>query len=101
MVVVLTEDRSITPKEVSDFLVSIDGERYSRDVMAKVAESYAAQTAWERSNSAYRFLVKMDPESIKAAEYQRSIIADWNSALDAHHAQEEIGVLLASYAPNH
>ena len=42
LVVVFTEDRSITPKEVFDFLVSIDGEQYSRDVMVKVAESYAA-----------------------------------------------------------
>lgn len=99
MVVVFTEDRSITPKEVFDFLVSIDGEQYSRDVMAKVAESYAAQTEWDRSNAAYRFLIKMDPESIKAADYQRSIIANWNSAIDVDHAQEEIAVLLTNYGP--
>src|SRR5882724_1135357 len=99
MVVVFTEDRSITPKEVFDFLVSIDGEQYSRDVMVKVAESYSAQTEWDRSNSAYRFLIKMDPESIKAADYQRSVIANWNSALDVDHAQEEISVLLTSYGP--
>ncbi|HEY6175585.1 MAG TPA: tetratricopeptide repeat protein [Kofleriaceae bacterium] len=100
MVVVFTEDRSITPKEVFDFLVSIDGEQYSRDVMVKVAESYSAQTEWDRSNSAYRFLIKMDPESIKAADYQRNIIANWNSALDVDRAQEEIGVLLASFGPS-
>jgi len=99
MVVVFTEDRSITPKEVFDFLVSIDGEQYSRDVMVKVAESYSAQTEWDRSNSAYRFLIKMDPESIKAADYQRSIIANWNTAIDVDHAQEEIGVLLTTYGP--
>ena len=40
LVVVFTEDRTISPKEVFDFLVSIDGEQYSRDVMVKVAESY-------------------------------------------------------------
>ncbi|HET7501059.1 MAG TPA: tetratricopeptide repeat protein [Kofleriaceae bacterium] len=100
MVVVFTEDRSITPKEVFDFLVSIDGEQYSRDVMVKVAESYSAQTEWERSNSAYRFLIKMDPESIKAADYQRSIIANWNSAIDVDHAQEEIAILLSNYGPS-
>ncbi|HMG54384.1 MAG TPA: tetratricopeptide repeat protein, partial [Kofleriaceae bacterium] len=100
MVVVFTEDRSISPKEVFDFLVSIDGEQYSRDVMVKVAESYGGQAEWERSNSAYRFLIKMDPESIKAADYQRNIISNWNSALDVDHAQEEIGVLLASYGPH-
>ncbi|HEY0191075.1 MAG TPA: tetratricopeptide repeat protein, partial [Kofleriaceae bacterium] len=100
MVVVFTEDKSITPKEVFDFLVSIDGERYSRDVMVKVAESYAAQTEWDRSNSAYRFLIKMDPESLKAADYQRNIISNWNSALDVDQAQQEITVLLTTYGPN-
>jgi tetratricopeptide (TPR) repeat protein len=100
MVVVFTEDRSITPKEVFDFLVSIGGEQYSRDVMVRVAESYGAQAEYDRSNSAYRFLIKMEPESIKAAEYQRNIISNWNSALDVDHAQEEISVLLATYGPS-
>ncbi|MGE0868234.1 MAG: tol-pal system YbgF family protein [Kofleriaceae bacterium] len=99
LVVVFTEDRSISPKEVFDFLVSIDGERYSRDVMVKVADSYGAQAEWDRSNDAYRFLIKMDPESIKAAEFQRAIIANWNSALDVDRAQDEIKVLLDQFGP--
>ena len=99
LVVVFTEDRTISPKEVFDFLVSIDGEQYSRDVMVKVAESYGVQAEWERSNEAYRFLIKMDPESIKAAEYQRAIIGNWNSALDVDRAQEEIKVLLDNFGP--
>src|SRR6185369_8199562 len=94
LVVVFTEDKSISAKEVFDFLASIGGEQYSRDVLIKVAESYGGQAEWERSNEAYRFLIKMDPESIKAADYQRDIIANWNSALDVDHAQEEITVLL-------
>jgi tetratricopeptide (TPR) repeat protein len=100
MVVVFTEDRSISAKEVFDFLTSIGGEQYSHDVMLRVAESYASQTEWDRSNDAYRFLVKMDPESIKAAEYQRNIVANWNTALDVDQAQEEIKVLLDNYGPN-
>jgi tetratricopeptide (TPR) repeat protein len=100
LVVVFTEDRSISPKEVFDFLVSIDGERYSRDVMVKVAESYAGQAEWERSTDAYRFLIRMDPESLKSAEYQRAIIANWNSALDLDRAQEEIKVLLENFGPD-
>ncbi|HEY6034605.1 MAG TPA: tetratricopeptide repeat protein, partial [Kofleriaceae bacterium] len=73
---------------------------YSRDVMIKVAESYGAQAEWERSNEAYRFLIKMEPTSIKAADYQRDIIANWNSGLDVEKAQDEIKVLLANYGPN-
>ncbi len=100
LVVVFTEDRSISPKEVFDFLVSIDGEQYSRDVMVKVAESYAAQAEWDRSTDAYRFLIRMDPESMKSAEFQRAIVTNWTSALDVDRAQEEIKVLLTNFGPN-
>jgi len=100
LVVVFTEDRSVSAKEVFDFLASIGGEQYSRDVLLRVAESYAAQTEWDRSNEAFRFLIKMDPESIKAAEYQRDIVANWNSALDVDRAQDEIKVLLDNFGPN-
>ncbi len=99
LVVVFTEDRSISAQEVSDFLTSIGGERYSRDVMIKVAESYAAQAEWERSNEAFRFLIKMDPTSVKSAEYQREIVQNWTSALDVERAQDEIKILLDQYGP--
>jgi len=100
LVVVFTEDKSISAQEVFDFLASIGGERYSRDVMIKVAESYGAQAEWERSNEAYRFLIKMDPQSIKAADYQRDIVTNWNSALDPEKAQDEIKILLEAFGPN-
>ncbi len=100
LVIVFTEDRSISAQEVFDFLASIGGEKYSRDVLIKVAESYGGQAEWDRSNEAYRFLIKMDPGSIKNADYQRQIVANWNSALDVEKAQEEIKVLLANYGPN-
>ena len=99
LVVVFTEDKSISAKEVFDFLASIGGEKYSRDVMIKVAESYSGQAEYERSNDAYRFLVKMDPESLTSAQYQRDIVANWNTALDMDHAQEEIKVLLDTFGP--
>ncbi|HSK04101.1 MAG TPA: tetratricopeptide repeat protein [Kofleriaceae bacterium] len=99
LVVVFTEDRSISPQEVFDFLVSIDGEKYSRDVMIKVAESYGAQGEYDRSGEAYRFLIKLDPDSLKAAEHQRAIVTNWMTALDLERAQEEIGILLDRYGP--
>jgi tetratricopeptide (TPR) repeat protein len=100
LVVVFTEDRSISAQEVFDFLASIGGEKYSRDVLIKVAESYGGQAEWERSNEAYRFLIKMDPASIKNADYERQIVENWNSALDPEKAQEEIKILLANFGPN-
>jgi tetratricopeptide (TPR) repeat protein len=100
LVVVFTEDRSISAQEVFDFLASIGGEKYSRDVLIKVAESYGGQAEYDRSNEAYRFLIKMEPASIKAADYQRNIIENWNSALDVERAQDEIKILLDHYGPN-
>ena len=99
LVVVFTEDRSISAQEVFDFLSSIGGERYSRDVMIKVAESYAGQAEWERSNDAFRFLIKMEGRSIKAADYQREIVQNWTAALDVERAQNEIKILLENYGP--
>jgi tetratricopeptide (TPR) repeat protein len=100
LVIVFTEDKSISAKEVFDFLASIGGEQYSGDVLIKVAASYAAQNEWERSNGAYQFLVKMDPLSIKAAEYQRDIVENWNSAVELNRAQEETKILLDNYGPD-
>jgi TolA-binding protein len=100
LVIVFTEDKSISAKEVFDFLASIGGEQYSGDVLIKVAASYAAQNEWDRSNEAYRFLIKMDQESIKAAEYQRNVVENWNSAVELDRAQEEIKTLLDGYGPD-
>jgi tetratricopeptide (TPR) repeat protein len=99
LVVVFTEDRSLSPQEVFDFLSSIGGDQYTRDVMIKVAESYASQGDADRSNETYRFLIKMDPESIKAADYQRDIVQNWTGQLDYSRAEEEIKVLLDGFGP--
>src|SRR5262249_32932554 len=74
LVVVFTEDRTVSAKDVFDFLVSIGGEQYSHDILIRVAESYAAQAEWDRSADAFRFLIRMEEDSIKAADYQRRIV---------------------------
>ncbi|MBX3157408.1 MAG: tetratricopeptide repeat protein [Deltaproteobacteria bacterium] len=99
LVVVFTEDRSISAREVFDFLASIGGEQYSRDILIKVAESYAGQSEWDKSNEAFRFLISMEPESIKSAEYQRDIVQNWVTAVIPDKAQDEIKVLLANFGP--
>jgi cellulose synthase operon protein C len=100
LVVVFTEDRTISAQEVFDFLASIGGERYSRDVLVKVAESYVGQGETDRATEAYRFLIKMDADSIKAAEFQRQIVGVWSSSLENDRAQAEIGVLLKEFGPS-
>ncbi len=64
------------PKEVFDFLASIGGERYSRDVLIKVAESYVGQAEYERATTPTGSSSSWSPTSIKAAEYQREIVAE-------------------------
>ncbi len=100
LVVVFTEDRTISAQEVFDFLASIGGERYSRDVLVKVAESYAGQGETDRATEAYRFLIKMDPDSLKAAEFQRQIVSTWAASLEHERTQAEIGVLLKEFGPS-
>jgi tetratricopeptide (TPR) repeat protein len=100
LVVVFTEDRSLAPQEVYDFLQSIGGDQYTRDVMIKVAESYASQGEADRSNDTYKFLIKMDPESVKAAEYQRDVVQNWTNQQDLDRAEEEIKALLDNYGPS-
>jgi TolA-binding protein len=100
LVVVFTEDKTISAKEVFDFLASIGGEKYSRDILIKVADSYTSQGEFERSTDTYRFLVKMDPDAIAAAAWQRKIVDTWAAAGDNATARTELRVLVETYGPN-
>jgi tetratricopeptide (TPR) repeat protein len=99
LVVVFTEDKTISAKEVFDFLASIGGEKYSRDILIKVADSYSSQGEYERAADSYRFLVNMDPDAIAAAAWQRKIIDTWSSAGDNAAARTELKVLVDTYGP--
>ncbi len=99
LVVVFTEDRTISAREVADFLASIGGEKFSRDILVKVAESYVGQAEYDRANDTFKFLIQMDPEALAAAQFQRSIVENWNNALDPQRAQVELKALLDSYGP--
>jgi cellulose synthase operon protein C len=100
LVIVFTEDRAITAKEVYDFLASIGGERYSKDVLVRVATSYASQSEYERSVDTYRFLIELDREHIDAADYQRSIVSSYVESLDRKNAIEQIKLLVEGYGPD-
>jgi len=99
LVVVFTEDKTISAKEVFDFLASIGGERYSRDILIKVADSYGSQGEFERAADTYRFLIQMDPDAIGAAKWQREIVQTWIQALDWERALTELRVLVGTYGP--
>lgn len=99
LVLVFTEDESVTAKDVYDFLASIGGERYSRAVLLKLANLFFDEASYERSTEAYRFLIGLDPAHIDAAGYQRRIVEANLSALDYEAALAEVKVLTESYGP--
>jgi len=99
LVIIFTEDRSITPQEIYDFLASIDDSTYARDVMIKVAEAYYGQAEYERSADTYRFLIGIDAEAISAATWQRKIVENWVAALDSESARKEMKILVDGYGP--
>lgn len=99
LVIVFTEDRAISAKEVYGFLSSIGGERYSKDVLIRVAEAYKNQSEYERSNDTYRFLIDLQPVYIEAADYQRNIVQNRLDALDHDNVVKEIETLVGTYNP--
>jgi len=99
LVIVFTEDRAISAKEVFDFLASIGGERYSRDVLIKVADAYLAQAEYDRAVDTYKFLIAMEPEALGSAAWQRQIVETWSSALDQPEALAGAKILVDSYGP--
>lgn len=99
LVIVFTEDRAISAKEVFDFLASIGGERYSRDVLVKVADAYLAQAEYDRAVDTFEFLIAMEPEALGAAAWQRQIVDTWAAALDQPESLAAAKVLVDTYGP--
>ncbi|ACY16460.1 tetratricopeptide repeat protein [Haliangium ochraceum] len=99
LVVVFTEDRSISAQEVYDFLASIGGTRYSRDVLVRVADAYFGQSEYERAAQTYRFLIDMKPTGIEAAEYQRAVVEAYVAALQPEQVEAEMRLLVENYGP--
>ena len=55
-------------------LASIGGERYSRDVLVKVADAYVGQAEYERAIDTFGFLIALEPEALGAAAWQRKVV---------------------------
>jgi tetratricopeptide (TPR) repeat protein len=73
LVVVFSEDESVKPKDVYDFLASIGGEQYSETVLIRLANLFYDQAAYERSIATHRFLIEPSwPRSRAAARWSSS-----------------------------
>jgi cellulose synthase operon protein C len=99
LVIVFTEDRGISAKEVFDFLASIGGERYSRDVLIKVADAYVGQAEYDRAVDTFKFLIAFDPQALQAAAWQRRVVETWSSALDTPELLNASKILVDTYGP--
>ena len=99
LVVVFSEDEKVGPKDVYDFLASIGGEEYSVAILARLAEAFFNQAAYERAVSANRFLIELEPDALGAAGFQRRVVDAYLASLDNDKALVEIKVLADKYGP--
>ncbi|RMH44686.1 MAG: hypothetical protein D6689_01785 [Deltaproteobacteria bacterium] len=99
LVLVFTEDESIQPKDVYQFLAEIGGERYSRDVLVRLADLHFAEADYERAKRAYRFLIDLDPAHLHAPKYFRQIVEADVAALDFDAALADMEQLAKRYGP--
>ncbi|MCG8422348.1 MAG: tetratricopeptide repeat protein [Proteobacteria bacterium] len=99
LVVVFTEDRAISAREVYDFLASIGGERYSKDVLVRVAKAYYGQSEYERAVNTYRFLIERSPTHLDAAKFQREIVGAYAESLDPKKTMAQIKILVDDFGP--
>jgi cellulose synthase operon protein C len=99
LVVVFSEDESVSPRDVYQFLASIGGERYSEAVLVRMADLFATQAAYERAIATRRFLIEVDPMRLDAARHQRLIVDAELAALDSGKALAEMKVLAEKYGP--
>ncbi len=89
LIVVFTEDEKVTAKDAYDFLASIGGERYSREVITKLADTFYGQTRYDRAVEAYRFLIELDPLHADAPKFRIAIVEAYLSTDDPDGALAE------------
>jgi TolA-binding protein len=99
LVQIFTEDEHKGPKEAYDFLASIGGAQYSRRVLDKLGEVFAAQARYERAVETERFLIELDPSGLDCPEHQERIIAAYRAMDEGPQALAEMRRLVEEYGP--
>jgi TolA-binding protein len=74
LTLLFTEDENVTAKDAYDFLTSIGGERYSREVLGRLADLFHAQGRHDRAVQAWRHLVSLDPNHLDAPSLKLRVI---------------------------
>ena len=99
LALVFTEDEAVTARDAYEFMASIGGRQYSREVLIRLAEMFYDQASYERSVEAYRFLIELDPSHRDAAGYQRKVIDNHVAALSFSDAVTAAETLSRDYGP--
>ena len=97
LVQVISEDEKNTPKDIYDFLASIDGAHYSRKVLVRLGEAYEAQTRYDKSVPTWRFLIALDTSHVDAADYELHVFTGLRGANQIAPALDELGVIHDQY----
>ncbi len=99
LVQVISEDEKNTPKDIYDFLASIDGAQYSRKVLVRLGEAYEAQTRYDKSVPTWRFLVELDPKHATAADCELHVFTGLRGAGKLPAALDELTAIHKGYGP--
>jgi TolA-binding protein len=99
LTLLFTEDESITAKDAYDFLASIGGERYSREVLGRLAELFFQQGRYDRAIQAWQHLIGLDGNHPDAPRHQLRVV---DAFLAMDFADEAVGAakaLVTGYGP--
>lgn len=99
LVQVISEDDKNTPKDIYDFLASIDGAQYSRKVLVRLGEAYEAQTRYDKSVPTYQFLIDLDPKHPDDAEFALHVFTGLRGDGKVPQALDRLTEIHASYGP--
>src|SRR5262249_36973125 len=99
LIQVFTEDENNTAQDVFTFLQSIGGERYAKQILARLSDTFYDQARYDRANDAYKLLLQMDPTNEHAVDWQAQIASGYAALDDAPHNIEALRTLATTYGP--
>lgn len=99
IIVLFSDDESVTAKDAYDFLASIGGERYSREVLTRLADTFFAQARYDRAVSAYQFLIALDELHPDAPKHQIQVVESFLALDEPDRALAAAKDLADDYGP--
>lgn len=99
LTLLFTEDESVTAKDAYDFLAGIGGERYSREVLVRLSDTFYGQGRYDRAIQAWKFLIAIDGKHRDAPRFQMKIVDSWVALDDRNQGLAAAKDLARLYGP--